>query len=150
MTFERTRDMEVVRAIAAHPEAYARASDDFSPPREDWRPIEHAEAWHVIVRDAGELLGLFSFYPQSPEVWEVHTSFLPAAYGEKAKAAARKCVDWIFRSTTCRTIVALVPEYNRLAIAFARAAGMQQLGRLEQTVQKHGCLWDQILLAVSK
>ena len=149
MTFERTTDYELVRRVVTHPRIWPGASDDFSPPAEEWRPIEHEALWYVAVRDGEEFLGLFVFVPASPVCWEVHTCLLPCSWGERAVQAAREVAEWIWLNSGCRRITTAVPAFNRLAHRLARRAGMREYGRNLKSYMKHGKLHDQILLGLS-
>jgi RimJ/RimL family protein N-acetyltransferase len=151
LTYERTRDLELVRSILTHPRVYPWISDDGCPPAEEFQPIDHPSVWYVVVREqlSGLLLGLFMFVPQNAVCWEVHTCLLPAAWGKPAAAAAAGASHWMGERTPCRRIVTSVPSYNRLALRFARAAGMKQFGVNPASYLKTGKLHDQVLLGLS-
>jgi hypothetical protein len=51
MTYERTADFALVRAIRTDPALYRYGTDDFAPPREQFQPWEHPNVWYVIVRE---------------------------------------------------------------------------------------------------
>jgi RimJ/RimL family protein N-acetyltransferase len=152
--FERSFDYELIRQILTHPKIYDHISDDGSPAREEYQPIEHEAIWYVIVRDVREegedLLGLWMFTPQNAVCWEVHTALLPCAWGPAGQRAARLLPEWIWANTPCRRIVTNVPETNRLALHFAAKAGMKVYGVNRQSWMKDGVLCDQICLGLSK
>lgn len=148
MTFERTTDYALVREIATHPRVFPFISDDYTPA--DWKPIESEAVWYVLVRYGEELLGMWTFTPQNAICWEVHTCLLPNSWGEKAKVAAREMAEWIWANTGCLRLITNVPEYNRLALKFAKEAGMEEFGRNPKSYMKTGILHDQILLGMSK
>jgi RimJ/RimL family protein N-acetyltransferase len=131
------------------PAVWPWIGDDFSPAREDFRPIEHPGIWYVIVRDQAELLGLWMFVPQNAVCWEVHTCLLPSHGVKRGRQAAREMARWIWQNTPCRRIVTNVPRFNRAALLFARAAGMQEFGVNPRSYQKGGELHDQVLLGLS-
>jgi RimJ/RimL family protein N-acetyltransferase len=154
ITFERTQDLELVREILTDPKVYPHVTDDGSPAAAEFTPIDHPSIWYVLVRDQlcgyDQVLGLFMFVPQGAACWEVHTCLLPIAYGRRAAAAAAGAAEWIFEQTECRRIVTSVPAYNRLALRFARQAGMTQYGVNPNSFLKKGKLHDQVLLGLSK
>lgn len=150
ITFERAGDLELVRSVMTHPQIYPHISDDGSPPAEEFEPIDHPAVWYVLAFDGDELLGLFMFIPQGAACWEVHTCLLPASWGARAAAAAAGAAAWLFKQTECRRIVTAVPICNRLALRFARQAGMTQYGVNPNSFLKHGELHDQVLLGLSK
>ncbi len=148
--FERTSDLALIRAIMRQPSVYRGLTDDFCPPAEQFEPLEHPMFWYVLAWEGDELLGLWLFVPQNGVCWEVHTCLLPLAWGDRGRQAAREMAAWIWAHTVCRRIVTAVPEYNRLALQFARAAGMSEYGSNPASFQKHGKLHDQILLGLSR
>jgi len=147
---ERTRDYELARQVLTHPKIYPAISDDSSPAREDYQPIASEAVIYLAVYDAAELLGLFLFVPQSGVCVEVHTCLLPRAWGGRAAEAARAARAWIWANTPAARIVTSVPEGNRLALRFARQAGMTEYGRNPASIQRNGRLEDLILLGMSK
>ena len=153
--FERSVDYELIRKIITHLSVYKHLTDDLSPAAEDYEPIQHDSMWYVIVRDTldqehSELLGLWMFHPVNGICWEVHTALLPNAWGPRGRKAARLMAQWIWDHTPCRRIVTNVPENNRLALAFALAAGMQVYGENRASFLKDGKLIDLICLGISK
>jgi RimJ/RimL family protein N-acetyltransferase len=148
LTFTRTFDYELVGAIMRHPSLYQ--ADDFSPRREDYNPDENPLICYVLVEDAGEVLGLFILAPQNHICWEIHTRLLPCAWGERAAAAAKGILEWVWANTPAQRLVTFCPAYNRLAIRFAKRAGMTEYGRNPQSWQKDGRLHDQVLLGISR
>jgi RimJ/RimL family protein N-acetyltransferase len=150
ITFERSFDYTLIRGILTHDKIWPHISDDGSPPREEYRPIEHDAIWYVIVRDGDKLLGLWVFTPQNAVCWEVHTALLPAAWGPRGQHAARLLPGWIWANTPCRRIVTNVPETNRLALHFAVKSGMKIYGVNRQSWMKNGVLCDQICLGLSQ
>jgi len=150
MTFERTTDYALIKRIVTDKSVYPFVSDDYSPAPKDYEPIKSDAVWHVLVRDGEEVLGLWIIIPQNAVCWEIHTCLLPNAYGERAKRAGKQVVQWIWDNTTCLRLVTNVPEYNRLAHKFAKAAGMIEYGRNPKSYMKTQILHDQILLGMSK
>jgi len=157
LTFERSTDYALIRKILVHKAVFKHISDDFSPDPADYQPIDHPSIWYVIVRDAAEpedaepeLLGLWMLQPLNGVCWEIHTALLPNAWGERGRRAAKHMAEWVWENTTCRRLVTNVPENNRLALAFAEAAGMKVYGRNTRSFLKGGKLVDQICLGLSK
>jgi RimJ/RimL family protein N-acetyltransferase len=104
----------------------------------------------VIVRDdCAQLLGMWSLVAHNAVCWEIHTCLLPHAWGRSLRAAL-EMAEWIWRETPCRSLITHVPAYNRLALKFARQAGMTEYGVIPRSWLKDGILWDQIVLGLSK
>src|SRR5215472_9928828 len=91
LTFERSEDWQTIKEIATHPRIYPFISDDFSPPREQWEPIQSEQIWYVVIRDNGDLLGMFALAHVNHICWQVHTCLLPHSWGTLSKRAAKEC-----------------------------------------------------------
>lgn len=151
MTFERTFDYPLVRAIMTDPALYKHGTDDYTPPPEEFRPRENPGIWYVLVReDSGALLGMFIFAANSAIQYEIHTRLLPRAWGPKSVEAMRGVCRWAFRHIPCcRRIVGSVPVDNRLACRFAERAGFEVWGVNRASYMKGGELVDQICFGIS-
>ncbi len=150
MTFEPSRDWELIKDIVTHPKIYSFVSDDFSPAPEMWQPIQQDAAHYIIVRDGDELLGMWAFYEHCTIVWDVHTCLLPLAWGERGRRAAKEMAEWVWNNTRCIRLITEVPQPNRLALRFARAAGMTEYGFNPDSYMKNGRLYGMYLLGISK
>lgn len=146
----RTKDLGLIRSIITNPAIYGRMSDDFAPPPDQYQPIENEEMVYVAVEVAGVTQGIWAFIPHNRIMYEAHTCLLPAAWGAVASVAAKLMAEWMWRETQCRRLITSVPEFNRTALRFARSAGMTEWGRNPMSYQKHGRLYDQIMLGMSK
>lgn len=149
LVFEPTEDVEVIRQVITTPEIYRVSADDHSPPAAEWRP-NLAAMFYVLVKDGEELLGLFAFGVENGITVKVHTCLLPNSYGKRAAEAAKGIIQLIFSRTRFQRIVTDVPTYNRLALRFAKQAGLEQFGVNPKSFLKDGVLWDQIELGISK
>lgn len=151
-SFSRTTDYELVRCILTHPKLWNRITDDGAPSREDFRPVESPAVWYVLVRDAGELLGVWAFVQQNAVTWEIHVALLPNALAPKGRSreAFRHLLDWFWAQSGAQRIIAAVPEYNRLAVKFARDVGFTYFGLNPGSWLKGGHLYAQILLGLSR
>jgi RimJ/RimL family protein N-acetyltransferase len=133
-----------------HPKLYEWCTDDSCPARESFQPVQHPGIWYVLAFDGDELLGLFCLAPQNGICWELHTRLLPASWGPLATAALEGLISWLWANTPCERLVTNVPDFNRLALKFARRAGLVEFGRNERSFKKHGKNHDQILFGVTK
>lgn len=156
MRFERTSNSVLVTMVLSHPKIYDAIADDGCPAREQFTFQTRPGLWPIVASDGPELLGLFLFEPRNAVEWTVHTCLLPNAWGRKrdgggrALAAAKGVIQWIWQNTTCRRITTHVPEYNRLALRFAKQAGLIEYGFNPKSWVKHGRLHGQIELGISK
>jgi len=150
INFSESKDWETIRNIVTNQKIYPYVSDDFSPAPENYQPIQQEQAHYVLVRDGDELLGLWAFCEHTHICWQVHTCLLPIAYGERARIAAREMAEWIWNNTYCLRVITEIPEYNRLALRFARQSGMIDFGFNHACYLKHGVLYGVYLLGMSR
>lgn len=150
ITLERSTDWETIKKVITHPRIWPAVSDDGSPPPEQWEPLKDAAAYYVLIKDNEELLGLWAFYPHNSASWEVHTCILPNAWGNRAKEAVKKLSAWVWENMPAQRITTEVPDYNRVALRFALAAGLVPYGCNPKAYQKNGKLHDVILLGISR
>jgi len=143
----RTHDMELVRRVVMHPAIWPHVHEDGTD--ESWQP-EDSDAMHwMAIRDP-EVLGVFLVHQRGAACFEMHTCIFPEAWGEKAKIAARKLLEWAFTETGCQKMITSVPAYNRAALRFAKAGGMQQEGINRASYLHAGQMIDQIMLGITK
>lgn len=151
MTFERTTDYAIIRAIITHPTQYRHAGDDFSPKVEDFRVNEDPRIWYILYRDLGKPGALLTFLPQNPICFEVHLCVLPFLWGKyHPTAILAAAFRWMFNNSPARRMVASIPIKNRLAIRLATRAGMARYGKNERSVMRGGRLQDQVLFGIDK
>jgi RimJ/RimL family protein N-acetyltransferase len=150
LRFSPTRDFELIRRVLTHEKIWDHISDDGAPAVEEFQPADHPAFTYLEVRDGEELLGLFLLVRENAACMEVHTCLLPAAWGPRAREAARGLIDWVFTHTDCRRLITSVPAYNRLALRFAERAGMTKYGENPDSFLKRGRLYSQVLLGISK
>lgn len=147
--FERCFDSALVRHIITHPDIWRHVTDDSAPSAECYQPPDPTLVHYLIVRDGDEILGLFMLHALNSVCWEIHTCLLPWAWGSRAMEAGCLVSEWVFEHTGCRRIVTNVPVYNRLALAYAKRAGLVEYGCNPASFLKDGKLHDQILLGIS-
>ena len=150
MTFERTYNLSVIQQIMTHPAIWPHTTDDFDGDPESFQPRMDPLIHYVLVKDHETILGLFVLYPQNRVCWEIHVRLLPEAWGETAAEAARGIIEWCWRETPAQRLVTHIIADNKLALRYARRAGMQEYGRNPQSWQKRGRLVDQVLMGISR
>lgn len=147
MKIERTHDMNLVRRICMDPSIWPHIHEDGTG--EEWEP-QDVEDFHWMLVSDSEPLGVFFVHPRGAACMEMHTCLLPAAWGEKAANAAQMLLGWAFHKGNCRKMITLVPSYNRAALRFAKAGGMQQEGINRASYLHAGQMIDQIMLGITK
>ncbi len=68
----------------------------------------------------------------------------------RALKAMRALFEWAWKNTPATRVVTKVPAFNRIALRFARRAGMTQFGINETSYRKNGTDHDQVLLGVTR
>jgi len=150
MTFERTRDLTLVKTLFTIPHIYRQTSDDFSPAPEKWEPPESSDITYVLVRDEKHLLGMFALVPENAICWKLHPCLLRNAWGEKAREIGRAFIQWVWANTPCVRLVSAIPVSAEAALKLARDSGLEEFGVNPKSIMKSGTLQDQVLLGVSK
>ncbi len=146
MKIYRTRDMEIVRAIMSNPAIFPHIHDDSVT---ECDPVDH-DGFHWMLVDDGEPAGVFLVHAMNSICDQMHTCLLPRIWGTGAAWAAQLLLRWAFTETACQKMITAVPAYNRAALRFAKAGGMQQEGINRASFQRNGQLIDQIMLGITK
>mgnify|MGYP001588587207 CR=1 FL=1 len=141
-------DLDLVTTTMRHRRIWPSISDDGSPAREAFQASPSLT--YLGMFEGHEYLGLFVLHQHNAIMWEVHTCLLPSAWGSRAQACAKLCVEWIFDNTECRRLITSVPVGNALAERLAGAAGMVRYGTNPRSFLKNGQELDQIMLGISK
>jgi len=149
----RVTDANEVNRIMTHPDVYPKISDDGCPEAGDYdvTPLLECDAIYCLgwMID-GIWAGMWLFEPRNTITYEGHICILPGFRGAAAVRATEDAFRWMFRNTACRKVVALIPEGNKPAIAFAMLAGMRKEGLVKRSFLKGGKVVDQQLLGIEK
>lgn len=149
MHIERTTDVELIKAIVKHKNVWPWVSDDGAD-FEKYEPPIHESCYWLLVLDEGEVLGTYFLHQQNYITYEIHTCLLPAAWGKKAKQAAKQVLSWMFDNTICMKVITHIPENNEKAFVYAKRAGLTEEGVSRGSFLKDGKLLDQRLLGITK
>ena len=147
---KRTFDYQLVKRIITDPKIYKHHGDDYARTPEEFAPVESDRIIYLVARDGDELLGMFVGFPQTNTCYEVHNCILPPGWGERGIQAAKLALEWVFENTKATRIFGTVPECNRLALRFAKKTGLVKFGFNPDSFLKHGKLYGQTLLGISK
>ncbi len=147
---ERTFDMSEIRRIMTAPEVYSHISDDNSPAREDFQPVDDGRIIYIAISEKdGPMQGVFMCVPQNSICLEVHTCLTAPLFGRSVEAAMRS-LDWVWENTGFQRIFTNVPAYNSLAHRLAKRAGMLLFGINQHSFLKNGKLHDQLMLGLNR
>jgi RimJ/RimL family protein N-acetyltransferase len=139
--------MGLVGRIVSDPAIWPHIHDDATA---EFVPILDNEAVHWMLIDDGAPAGVFMVHAHNSVCYEMHTCLLPRTWGQQAKDAAQLLLAWAFEDTDCQKMITTVPAYNRPALRFAKAGGMQQEGINRASFMRNGELIDQIMLGITK
>jgi RimJ/RimL family protein N-acetyltransferase len=149
--FHDTQDAELIRKVCCHPSVYKFLHDDYVVPAEQWNPTFHDCIKYFLVRDEkNELLGLFICGIHSAIEVEIHTAFLPRAWGRHVRAAAIEFREWIWKHSDIQRIIGKVATCNKASMRYAEAIGMKQFGLDEKSMMWGGELRDQAYFGISR
>ena len=150
MRIVRTSDMGLIREIMTSSEVYPYITDDGSPLKEDFDPIDNDSIYYLLVMGEGLLYGLYMLHPHNSVTYEIHTCLLRTCRGKKADKAAKEVLKWIFSYTPCLKVVTHVPESNKPALKYAQRAGLIIEGVNRESFLKGGKLYNQVLLGITR
>lgn len=139
MIVERTYDEDYIYRCITNPKVWQSGINDlnliepefFFPPMGD-------EYVYLRLGDYGLFVGI-----KKDTQCDVHFSLLPKAI-KKAYSLSEIAMNWAFDNLDCKTLVASIPEYNRLALKIANKL-MNPAGINKQSFLKDGILFDQHL-----
>lgn len=144
MIISRTRDKKVISKILRHPKVNPWLVDDLSPI--NYSPVIH-ESIIYLVDD--KKTGVTRFDPMNGICCQAHIATVPDMWG-KAVEFSKLSIEWIFKHTGYQKIVAMIPEYNRLAIRVARMVDMKQEGNITSSFLKDWKLHSLIIFGLDK
>jgi len=144
MIVERTYDEDYIYRCITNPKVWQSGINDlnliepefFFPPMGD-------EYVYLRLGDYGLFVGI-----KKDTQCDVHFSLLPKAI-KKAYSLSEIAMNWAFDNLDCKTLVASIPEYNRLALKIANKL-MNPAGINKQSFLKDGILFDQHLYVKEK
>ena len=151
MHFERTTDYELVRQILTHPRMFPHMGDDFMCPVEEYQVPTDPRIWYVLASDEWRAIGLFCFIPENEICWQAHVAMLRKVPPALTHRAGKEIIEWLWRNTPCRRLIASVPASNPAAVKFGiQAMGLIRYGVNRRSFMKNGILRDQILMGRSR
>lgn len=146
MIYELTQDISFINRCMTEPAVWQAGIDDGLlnvKPEVFFVPTE-GKIW-LKCGEYGLLMG----EPRNAVTYEAHVALLPEARG-RAVTICKGALDWMFGNTNCLRITALVPSYNRFALALAYRIGMDFVGIHTKSFLKDGKLYDQHIFGISK
>lgn len=149
MMIVRCFDTDVLKSIFTHPSIWPHISDDYCDIK-TYEPAINDLVYYLVPTIQGVSCGVFMFVPQNTIMYEVHSCLLPEYRGKDSHELAKDALLWMVNNTMCRKVITHVPENNRLALAFAKRAGMTLEGINRKSYQKAGEILDQFILGITE
>jgi hypothetical protein len=146
LTVAPTQDFYEVQKIVRHPQVFHFRSlcdgisdENFTPP----------PGLYLLAKDETGPLGIFYLTVQNPILYQVHTAFLPEAWGYKTFHAGKLGIRWLAENTICRKMIALIPSFNDSALAYVERLGGQLEGKIHNGAMKDGLLVPEYVYGVT-
>jgi len=136
--------------ILTDPSIYPLISDDFSP------DIEKFTIKSLIInKDVHALCPnkytVILFIPKNGVTWEIHYHVLKAGRGHNIRKITPEILNYAFTEIpNCKKLVCYISELHKNVIDFAVSMGMKHEGRIKDSVQKNGKLYDDVLLGMRR
>lgn len=149
MDIATVHDIAKVERIIGHSTVFHSSHDDGTD--DPKLAFEVAFWWlttpgNVVFLDEGVVV---MFQPRNFITYEMHIGVVDWARKDAFRFAVEACRR-LFGDTHCRKIVAMIPEFHRAAILYAKLCGMRKEGVSEKSFQKDGELHDCVLLGATK
>ena len=146
MIVDRCYDVDVVRAILAHPAIYDCIAEDGTPLREDFTLVLEGIAC-VIGIVGSEPIGVMIYHPINGITWECHVQVLPEYRKQHASEFFQKALDWAF-AMGAKKVVAQIPFLYPNVKGFALKHGFEIEGINRKSYLKNGQIHDQWYLGL--
>ena len=99
--------------------------------------------------DNDRLVAAFSIIPWTAQCFQIHGGVSRDYWGEGSKI----CYDFglfLFNTTECMKIVAIIPEFNRLMRRCLLSVGMKEEGRISKAFIKHYKIHDLLIFGIQR
>jgi len=153
LVVEQATSAEIV-TVYTHEEVYPFISDDFSIPREKFKPRPSNSIYLKATLD-DELAGIIQLDPQNGITVEAHFAFLPEFQNKNLKRhialnSSLLAIRWVWNNTKFSKIIAMVSKNRKDVRRLACKAGFEVEGSSKNSYMKNGKLYDQWLLGLEK
>ncbi len=134
--------MDIVNEIMSHPEIFPLISDDGTPNEVS---LNDSDLIYYLYGNEGIVV----YSPISSITYETHWCILPEYWG-KSTNFIKESIQWMFNNTECLKIEGRIPEYNRRAYVHAKKIGFKDQGNSENSIMKHGKIFDMKIVGLEK
>lgn len=144
MIVEITEDIQTIRSILCHPDIYPLITSSDGPTVDEYEP-PFGEVTYIAGM-ADKVFGLFIIYPCNDNALWCHVQVLPEYRKEYAYRFGMAAIDFAFKVTQARKLMALIPVIYPNVRQFAERCGFEVEGLSKASIRKNGELTDQWLL----
>jgi RimJ/RimL family protein N-acetyltransferase len=137
-----TNNHEEISNIFNHPKVFKWISDDCSE-----YPMVIDENLMYLINE--NKTGVVRLDPLNGVCCVAHIALMPEAWGT-GTAFVKDVIRWCCYNTRILKAIAIIPKYNRLAIALVKKCGFKQEGIIKRSFLKRFKLHDQILFGITK
>lgn len=141
MDVYKSNDLKAVARIMNHSKVYKIISDDLTPDL-----IVPEDAIYIMNDKKTGVIRVNSINGTS---CSVHISTMPSLWG-RADEFVLSALGWGFSNTIFTKVIAMIPEYNRLAIRMCLKCGFDIEGLISKSVLKNWKYYDMTLLGLTK
>jgi RimJ/RimL family protein N-acetyltransferase len=147
VTVKRIYDDRIVRAVM---EEMIDVILDDTPvdPETASIPFSDDHRWYATYEDA-ELVSIWYVHRLNLITWQLHIHFRPKWWGTGVSTPhARAAMKKVWTNTKAKKLYASVPDYATPVLNLAKRTGWKQEGRMKNSWQKGGEVYDQIHIGV--
>lgn len=152
---ERTEDAALIKSVFDDPDCRPWMRDDGTP--KEWSPTIHPLMYYLTPMieawDEGVLsdtpIGMLLFTPVNSTTWNPHMAVLPQ-YRGRGTAAMKAGLDWMWKNTPARKMVAFPPVYNPRMIRVFQKCAFKVEGWSSRSVMHDGKLHDRMVMGLEK
>lgn len=94
-------------------------------------------------------VGILGFVQVNAVTWNPHIAILPEYRGHGTEAM-KSGVEWMFKNTPCRKVVAYPPAFKARMIRVFEKCGFKVEGVSPKSFSWHGVLRDRVLMGIEK
>jgi RimJ/RimL family protein N-acetyltransferase len=132
-SFEIESDIEIIKKVITSDNNRAWSFEDGQVP-EGWQPRMDGILYIANYRH-DVFAGLIGLVEISIDTVEAHVLYLPSVYGH-AVETGKHCMEWIWKNTEYRKLMAPVVDNNELAHRFLAKLGFTKIGTIEKKWKK--------------
>ncbi len=149
MTFRRTTDRELIRALITHPKVWRWSSEDGMEAAEYEPAVDNPAVWYVAAVEGRTLLGIFVFEPRTSVKYAVHLAIAPSQWARGVESF-KGVIHWAWENIGMQRITGEIPMDAKHADRLARKAGFECVGIEKGAFMRGGVLQDVRIVGLSR